>query len=156
MPTDEEAVALALFSGEKINGFHITKVRAAIAALDANRAERAGGVDGLARELFDRRQIVTIDRVTPSGRAVVGDLTFNPDGFERGAEPYHEKKLEPLTAAIEEEVALFDRARTAELKVWDARIERAGEVSPAGSLPGCLREAPCAPRASPALAPVWL
>ena len=65
------------------------------------------------RAVINREQIVVIERVTPSGRAVLGDgRTFNPDGYERvqlgswGLPP----KLEPLTDEIEAQMVLCDAA----------------------------------------------
>ena len=57
-------------------------------------------------------RLVTIDRVTASGRAVVGDQTFNADGSLRGGEPYG-PRLRLLTPEIEAQIALDDRAREA-------------------------------------------
>ena len=35
-----------------------------------------------------RDRITTIDKVTPSGRLIVGTSVFNPDGWERGVTGY--------------------------------------------------------------------
>ena len=59
------------------------------------------------RAVINRSKIVTIDRVTPSGMAVVGDVRFSADGHNRVLC----KKLEPLTPEIEAEIELFKRAR---------------------------------------------
>jgi hypothetical protein len=65
------------------------------------------------RAVIDRRQVVTIDRVTPSGRAVVGCRTFNEDGTERAAgDSIRRSRLELLTPEIEAKMALIER--------WDA------------------------------------
>ena len=58
------------------------------------------------RAVVGRSRIVTIDRVTPGGRAVVGDTTYEPDGRERGGQPYRSPRLEALTPEIEQEMRL--------------------------------------------------
>lgn len=65
------------------------------------------------RAAINRRTVVTIIRVTPSGRAVVdapgGERTFNADGVERG-DTYRRARLYPLTKEIEAEIALAARS----------------------------------------------
>lgn len=34
--------------------------------------------------VYQRSYIATVDKITPSGRIICGDTTFNPDGWERG------------------------------------------------------------------------
>ena len=64
----------------------------------------------------DRTWIVTIDRVTQSGRAIIGDVTFDPNGLERSSgDPYHRSRIEPLTPQIEAEIAL--RARCSRVRM---------------------------------------
>jgi hypothetical protein len=66
------------------------------------------------RAIIDRRTVVTIDRVTPSGRAVVGDRTFHASGHRiRGG-----GLLEPLTPEIEAELALVERGNEATRDAW--------------------------------------
>lgn len=66
------------------------------------------------RAVISRVQIVSVDRVTPSGRVIVGDRTFNPDGYERaGGSRYHAARLEPLTPEIESEIQLVKRGAEA-------------------------------------------
>ena len=67
--------------------------------------------------VIDRRgPVVTIDRVTRGGRAIVGDLTFDPNGRERGGSSY----LEPLTPEIEAQMALVARSRVAGNAAFEA------------------------------------
>ncbi len=62
--------------------------------------------------VIDRRQVVQIVRVTPSGRAVVAGMTFEADGRERG-NGRRRKTLEPLTDEIVAEMALEERGKAA-------------------------------------------
>jgi len=62
------------------------------------------------RAVINRQRVVVIDKVTPSGRATVGHMAFNPDGFRRGQSRYSADKLELLTPEIEAEMALVQRA----------------------------------------------
>jgi len=65
------------------------------------------------RATINRSTVVTVERVTPSGRAVVtGGRTFEPAGRERsGASYYQRARLEPLTDEIQAELDLVARAR---------------------------------------------
>lgn len=64
------------------------------------------------RAVIDRTSVVTIERVTPSGRAITKDRTFDRDGHERSnAAPHRRSRLEPLTPEIEAEMALVQRSR---------------------------------------------
>ena len=79
------------------------------------------------RAVIDRRHIVTIERVTPSGQAFVKGRYFGKDGYERtSGYPYNRAKLELLTPEIEAEMELLRRARqvreTAERAIQDAGI----------------------------------
>lgn len=65
---------------------------------------------------IDRRMIVTIDRVTPSGIVKIGKYAFNPDGRERmtrtSGYPYNSpKRLELLTPEVEAETRQYIRDR---------------------------------------------
>lgn len=71
------------------------------------------------RAVIDRQRIVTIDRVTPSGRAVVGHQTFGADGRERTSN-YRPGLLELLTAEIEVEMGLRARALKADEAMYVA------------------------------------
>jgi hypothetical protein len=88
------------------------------------------------RAVIDRRTVVQIVRVTPSGRAIVGppggERTFEPSGFERVASGYRRARLEPWSEEIEAEIAHAIRTQKAfralgeavsELEKWmrDAR-----------------------------------
>lgn len=67
------------------------------------------------RCVISRQTVVTIERVTPSGRAVAGDRTFGRDGIEICAgNPYGRPRLELLTPEIEAEIALSARGRKAD------------------------------------------
>jgi hypothetical protein len=50
--------------------------------------------------------IRTIDRVTPSGWAVVGDRKFNADGKERGASAWSPSSIVPATDEKIEELGI--------------------------------------------------
>ena len=62
---------------------------------------------------LNRNSVVTIDRVTPSGRAFVGDRQYNPDGRERGAGNHGQRGIEPLTPELVEKIAMAERYRKA-------------------------------------------
>lgn len=81
------------------------------------------------KAVIGRRTIVTIDRVTPSGRVIVGDRTFNPDGIERGVRDF--VRLEPFTAEIEAEIDLVERGRKAAAAIDNAEdaIRRMGRLA---------------------------
>ena len=50
-----------------------------------------------------RDRITTIDKITPSGRLIVGTSVFNPDGRERGATGYNSCfLLDPTPDRIEQ------------------------------------------------------
>lgn len=72
------------------------------------------------KAVIDRREIVTIDRVTPTGRAVVGERTFRPSGYALGnASGY----LELLTPDVEAEMALTSRGRKASGKCFKLLLD---------------------------------
>ena len=73
--------------------------------------------------VIDRNTIVTIERITPTGRIVVGDRHFDSDGTERKA-GYRKSRIEPLTAEIQAEMALIERGYKARLAA-DKLIEKA-------------------------------
>ena len=62
------------------------------------------------KAVINRERVVTIDRVTPSGRAIVGDRTFEVDGIER-CKSYPRDRLAPLTPDIQAEMDLVTRGR---------------------------------------------
>lgn len=67
--------------------------------------------------IINRQQIVTVERVTSSGRAVAGGRTFDVDGTERaGGDRFRRARLEPLTPEIQAEIDLVDRGRKASNK----------------------------------------
>jgi hypothetical protein len=69
----------------------------------------------------NRARIVTIDRVTKSGRAIIGDVTFDPNGIERSSgNPYRRDRIEPLTPEIEAEIMLRIRGQRALMEIRDA------------------------------------
>lgn len=76
------------------------------------------------RAVIDRRKIVTIDRVTPTGRVVVGDRNFSSEGYERlppGAGRYATPaRLEPLTAEIAAEMKAGMRSNTVRNEMFKA------------------------------------
>ena len=63
------------------------------------------------KAVIDRRQVVMIDRVTPNGRARVGDRMFGIDGHERVRDSWRHSYLEPLTPELEEIMARVERGR---------------------------------------------
>jgi hypothetical protein len=73
------------------------------------------------RAVINRNTVVTVDRVTPTGRPVVGNRTFDVNGIERvKGNPWRRPILEPLTAEIEAEMDLARRADRASEAVHDA------------------------------------
>lgn len=77
--------------------------------------------------VISRDTIVIIDRVTPSGRAIVGGRTFEADGLERVAgSPYRRAKLEHITPEIQAEMALVERGQKARRAAQKA-VEDAGQ-----------------------------
>lgn len=59
---------------------------------------------------INRAKVGMVECVTASGRAHVGARTFDKNGRERTAQPYHERALlEILTPEIEAEMALEGR-----------------------------------------------
>lgn len=75
--------------------------------------------------VISREIIVSIDRVTPAGRAIVNGRTFEVDGRERtSGDTYRRSKLEPLSDEIKEEMALRERASRVSRDGYP-RIERA-------------------------------
>lgn len=65
--------------------------------------------------IVDRREIVKIERVTPTGRVVAAGRTFDPDGVERRRDQRRKALLEPLTTEVKAEIALVERGRKAHL-----------------------------------------
>lgn len=77
--------------------------------------------------VIDRRHVAMIEKVTPTGRAKIGDRTFERDGRERSKASYWQRsKIELLTADVEAEMAFAERVRVAivELGKADMIIER--------------------------------
>jgi hypothetical protein len=64
--------------------------------------------------IINRTRIVTVERVTPSGRVIAAGRTFGSDGMERTGGEYRSRaNLEPLTPEIQAEMELADRGRKA-------------------------------------------
>jgi hypothetical protein len=63
--------------------------------------------------VINRQVIVTIEKVTSAGRAVVNGSKFNSDGTEFGSGRWAENLLEPLTPEIEAEMAMRERGKAA-------------------------------------------
>ena len=79
------------------------------------------------RAVIGRCRVVTIERVTSTGRAFVKGRYFGKDGYEiTSGDPYNRAKLELLTPEIEAEMELLRRARqareSAEKAIQDAGI----------------------------------
>jgi hypothetical protein len=106
------------------------------------------------RAIIDRRTVVTIDRVTPSGRAVVGDRTFEANGFERrGGHKFRILKLEAITPEIDliirgtqalhaahKELEAADNWLRRNLSTWGPRIPDAPDVDRAERLAAAIRQ----------------
>ena len=60
-----------------------------------------------------QERVDTIDRVTPSGRIVIGGQIFNVDGTERGAGTWHWSNIREWT--VEKEAAIDGQRRKGEL-----------------------------------------
>lgn len=107
--------------------------------------------------VIDRQRIVTIERVTPSGRAVFGTRTFDPDGRER-SRGISAGYLEPLTPEINAEMELVTRGGAAagsayqaltdadlwlrqNFSSWGRRVPEAADVEKAERLVSAIREA---------------
>lgn len=71
------------------------------------------------RCVIDRSHIVTIDRVTPSGLAVVGTVKFDQWGRNRFSK-FYSSRLEPLTDEIAADMALIDRGLAASAAAFKA------------------------------------
>ena len=111
------------------------------------------------RATIDRRRVVTIERVTPSGRAVLEGHTFGRDGREIATGDYYRRAvLELLTPGIEAEMALVVRgalASRAAIKAledadrwlrdsfgsFDRRMPKAADVDTAERLVAAIRKA---------------
>jgi hypothetical protein len=77
------------------------------------------------RCVINRDRIVTVERITPSGRVVADGYLFNADGVERRPTGRSRRdRLEPLTPEIEAEMALRKRAQDAYTES-DRGVERA-------------------------------
>lgn len=57
---------------------------------------------------------LTIDRVTPSGRAVIGLAQYDPSGRQIGARGYNSNHIVPFTDEHEAEIVLFRRRMLAQ------------------------------------------
>ena len=49
-------------------------------------------------------EVHKVDKVTPSGRIVIGDRTFNPNGWERGGHQYHMLVIQEATPELRQRV----------------------------------------------------
>lgn len=75
--------------------------------------------------VINRETVVTIERVTPVGRAIINGLTFNADGTGRsGGSRYLRARLEPLTPEIQAEMDFAVRGKNARAEA-DVAIDRA-------------------------------
>ena len=77
---------------------------------------------------LNRNSVVTIDRVTPSGRAYIGERAFNPDGYERGGESKgvwggSASRIEALTPEMTEIVQLAERWVLVRAQAHDANTK---------------------------------
>ena len=63
------------------------------------------------KAVIGRETLVTVDRVTPSGRAVVGDRMFELNGSERKSTGFSRARLYHLTPEVEAEMAVIRRGR---------------------------------------------
>ena len=63
--------------------------------------------------VLNRQLVLTIKRVTPSGRAVLENgVSFRPSGIQVNGDHWHPNQIEPLTPEIE--TYMRDAARTAQ------------------------------------------
>lgn len=70
------------------------------------------------KAVINRRQVVTIERVSPTGRVSAGGIVFDCNGY--GRTPSRRRpKLEPLTPEIQAEMELTERA----LRVADRSLK---------------------------------
>jgi hypothetical protein len=60
----------------------------------------------------NRRRIATVERVTPTGRAIVNGTTYRPDGLELADSTYR-TVIVPLTPEVEAEIAHAMRSQDA-------------------------------------------
>lgn len=108
--------------------------------------------------VIGRQLIVTIERVTPSGRAIVGTQRFDRDGRELGTgDSYNRVRMEPLTPEISAEMELVTRGRAAagsayqaltdadlwlrqNFSSWGRRVPEAADVEKAERLVSAIRE----------------
>ena len=72
------------------------------------------------KAVINRTDIVVIDRVTPAGRAIVKNRTFDTDGNERPKRKSYAEKLEPLTPELKAEMDLGRRGLAAEMAAYGA------------------------------------
>lgn len=71
--------------------------------------------------VISRQTVVTVEKVTPSGRVTANGRTFDPTGKERTAgDPFRRAKLEPLTPEIQAEMDLVVRGRAASAAAYAA------------------------------------
>lgn len=71
--------------------------------------------------VISRRLVVTIERVTPSGRVTANGRTFDKDGMERsGGDPWRRSKIELLTPEIQAEMDLETRGNKARNDAYTA------------------------------------
>lgn len=76
--------------------------------------------------VIDRNRVVTIDHVTPSGRAMVAGRIYDVEGVHRiKGSRYNRSRLELLTPEIQAEMDLVERVREAS-RAADAAIWAAG------------------------------
>jgi hypothetical protein len=73
--------------------------------------------------VIDRRQIVTIERVTASGLAIVAGRKFSRDGKEiTKSTIWDRSRLEPMTPDIESEIDLVRRGNDAKSEAYKAIV----------------------------------
>ena len=109
------------------------------------------------KAVINRSDIVVIDRVTPAGRAIVENRTFDTDGNERPKRKSYAEKLEPLTPELEAEMDLSRRGLAAEmaaygairkaqtwlqctLSLWNCRVPNAADVDKAERLTAAIEQ----------------
>ena len=100
------------------------------------------------KAVIGRTRVVTIERVTPSGRAVIGSETYKPDGILLGGNIHKSPRLESLTPEIALEMDLERQGRTASnaaikaikdaehfirqsFSSWGRRVPEVGDVAKA-------------------------
>lgn len=69
--------------------------------------------------MYGPGRIATVDRLTPSGRIIVGGQTFDPDGTERGQAGWRPVRICLPTDELREKIRRHDLLNKLKGVVWD-------------------------------------